>query len=44
MEQSDTSRLELPLNIIALVPMRNVVLFPHVLMQLLSDGPNQLPR
>lgn len=32
MEQSATTQLELPADIIALVPMRNVVLFPHVLM------------
>ncbi len=32
MEQSDVTRSELPDGVIALVPMRNVVLFPHVLM------------
>lgn len=32
MEQSDTAKLALPADVIALVPMRNVVLFPHVLM------------
>jgi ATP-dependent Lon protease len=32
MEQSDTTKFELPADVIALVPMRNVVLFPHVLM------------
>ena len=32
MEQSDVTRSELPEGVIALVPMRNVVLFPHVLM------------
>ena len=32
MEQPVTSQLELPVDVIALVPMRNVVLFPHVLM------------
>ena len=32
MEQSDVTMFELPDGIIALVPMRNVVLFPHVLM------------
>ncbi len=32
MEQSATTKFELPADVIALVPMRNVVLFPHVLM------------
>lgn len=32
MEQSATTQPELPADVIALVPMRNVVLFPHVLM------------
>lgn len=32
MEQSATAKFELPADVIALVPMRNVVLFPHVLM------------
>jgi ATP-dependent Lon protease len=32
MEQSATTKFELPSDVIALVPMRNVVLFPHVLM------------
>ncbi len=32
MEQSATTQFELPADVIALVPMRNVVLFPHVLM------------
>ncbi|MBX3616284.1 endopeptidase La [Nitrosomonas sp.] len=32
MEQSTATPLELPTDVIALVPMRNVVLFPHVLM------------
>lgn len=32
MEQPATTQLELPADVIALVPMRNVVLFPHVLM------------
>lgn len=32
MEQSVTAKLELPADVIALVPMRNVVLFPQVLM------------
>ena len=32
MEQSAELKLELPDNVIALIPMRNVVLFPHVLM------------
>ncbi|MER0215996.1 MAG: endopeptidase La [Nitrosomonas sp.] len=32
MEQPVTSQLELPADVVALVPMRNVVLFPHVLM------------
>lgn len=32
MEQTTTTQFELPADVIALVPMRNVVLFPHVLM------------
>jgi len=32
MEQPVTTQFELPADVIALVPMRNVVLFPHVLM------------
>ncbi len=32
MEQSVTTQFELPADVVALVPMRNVVLFPHVLM------------
>ncbi|AEJ02665.1 anti-sigma H sporulation factor, LonB [Nitrosomonas sp. Is79A3] len=32
MEQSAPTQFELPADVIALVPMRNVVLFPHVLM------------
>ena len=32
MEQSTVTTYELPPDVIALVPMRNVVLFPHVLM------------
>ncbi|SFF09527.1 endopeptidase La [Nitrosomonas sp. Nm166] len=32
MEHSTTTKFELPADVIALVPMRNVVLFPHVLM------------
>ena len=32
MEQSATTQFELPVDVIALVPMRNLVLFPHVLM------------
>lgn len=32
MEQSAVTAIELPTDVIALVPMRNVVLFPHVLM------------
>lgn len=32
MEQSVITKFELPADVIALVPMRNVVLFPHVLM------------
>lgn len=32
MERSATTKFELPNDVIALVPMRNVVLFPHVLM------------
>mgnify|MGYP000974610103 CR=1 FL=1 len=32
MEQSAVTPFELPADVIALVPMRNVVLFPHVLM------------
>lgn len=32
MEQSAITKFELPTDVIALVPMRNVVLFPHVLM------------
>lgn len=32
MEQSAVTQFELPADVIALVPMRNVVLFPHVLM------------
>ncbi|PSJ16131.1 endopeptidase La [Nitrosomonas supralitoralis] len=32
MEQFATTKFELPSDVIALVPMRNVVLFPHVLM------------
>ncbi|SEO81133.1 endopeptidase La [Nitrosovibrio sp. Nv6] len=31
MEQSNVTSLELPQDVIALVPMRNIVLFPHVL-------------
>lgn len=32
MEQSPSNLPELPADVIALVPMRNVVLFPHVIM------------
>jgi len=32
MEQTSVTHSELPDDVIALVPMRNVVLFPHVLM------------
>lgn len=32
MEQSVTTKFELPADVVALVPMRNIVLFPHVLM------------
>ncbi len=32
MEQPVTTHIELPADIIALAPMRNVLLFPHVLM------------
>ena len=42
MEQSTATPLELPTDVIALVPMRNVVLFPHVLMPITVGGQDRL--